>query len=205
MSLKEMLAEDGAESISTIRDYLDVLSHDERLKECMKLGKKYQRRLFELAGDSEPITLDFFVPPSVPDDTEVVHHGRNTLPVFRRFQKPMLRPSNADSVLYGYNEGITKSLIGPGCFQAHSTSGNPEWEERGAVVVNYFEVPPEDAAMPDHWPKVKPNEKGLQKFVYGGTRDFMRKVSQHVSIGEAFKGEESINSWFVLVREDLHE
>lgn len=201
MTLKELLS-DEATAISPIREYLESISHDERLAECMKLGKKHQRLLFELAAQNEACTLEDLVPASAPDNTEVKHQGKNTLPLFTRFQKPMMRPAGNSTRLYGYNEGATRPLIGPGYFVAHATAGNPEWSSRGAVVVNYFEVPPEDTEVPEHWPSIKPNSKGLQKFVYKGTRDFMRKISDHVVIGEAFKGEETFNSWFVLVRED---
>jgi hypothetical protein len=38
-----------------------------------------------------------------------------------------------------------------------------------------------DGAVPDRWPAIKPNEQGLQRFIYAGTRDFMRKVSNRIS------------------------
>jgi hypothetical protein len=38
-------------------------------------------------------------------------------------------------------------------------------------------------------------------FVYNNTRDFMRRVSQHVSIGTAYKGDKALGAWFVLCRE----
>ena len=46
-----------------------------------------------------------------------------------------------------------------------------------------------------------PNTQGLQRFVYHRTRDFMRGVSAHVSIGAAYKVEKSLDHYFVLVRE----
>ena len=55
----------------------------------------------------------------------------------------------------------------------------------------------------DGWPPIKRNNQGLQVLVYNKTRDFMRKVSDHVSIGMAFKVEKSLNNWFTLVREDV--
>ena len=61
---------------------------------------------------------------------------------------------------------------------------------------------PMDGAVPSDWPKVVPNTQGLQRFIYHGTRDFMRRVSQHVSIGAAYKGEKKLDHYFVLVRQD---
>jgi hypothetical protein len=46
-----------------------------------------------------------------------------------------------------------------------------------------------------------PNSRGLQRFVYHRTRDFMRRVSRHVTIGAAYKGESPLDHYFVLVRE----
>ena len=93
-------------------------------------------------------------------------------------------------------------MVGPGYFVA-MPSGTPEWAARGAVVVDYFQVPEDTAALPEHWPEVVPNSKGLSRFVYNGTRDFMRRVSKHVSIGAAYKGEKSLDHYFVLVRDSL--
>jgi hypothetical protein len=53
------------------------------------------------------------------------------------------------------------------------------------------------------WPKVVPNQKGLQVLVYNGTRDFMRKVSSSVTIGAAYKGETPLDHYFVLVRKPV--
>ena len=59
-----------------------------------------------------------------------------------------------------------------------------------------------DGPIPSSWPPVKPNSEGLQRFVYAGTRDFMRKVSDHVSIGTAYKGDKALDHYFTLCRED---
>ena len=49
---------------------------------------------------------------------------------------------------------------------------------------------------------MRPNSEGLQRFIYMGTRDFMRRVSEHVSIGAAYKGEKPLDHYFTLCRED---
>jgi hypothetical protein len=79
------------------------------------------------------------------------------------------------------------------------TAGRPEWEARGAVVIDYFQIP--DGPVPAGWPPVIPNTKGLQRFVYHRTRDFMRRVSTHVTIGAAFKEEKSLDHYFILCRQ----
>ena len=189
-----------APSIEDIGAYLDRLSPDHRWHEVRQLGGADQSRLYELAADGPAIALEHFTPPDRPDLREVIHDGKNTLPAFQTFQKRFTRPPNADRRLFGYNEGLTRPLLGPGYFVVHPTAGNPEWERRGAIVVDYFLTP--DGPVAPGWPRVVPNSQGLQMLVYQGTRDFMRRVSHHVSIGAAYKGERQMGAFFTLCRQD---
>lgn len=187
-----------------IAAYLDGLDHPTRVTETRSLGRAQQRRLWEKAADNGPLTLDDFVPEDVGPLVEVIHEGRNTLPLpatFRNFQKRFCRPAEADACLYGYNEGATRPLIGPGYFVTVPTEPTPAWHTRGAIVVDYFQVP--NGPVVSGWPKVVPNQKGVQVLVYNGTRDFMRKVSDHVTIGAAYKGENPLDHYFTLVRKPV--
>ena len=65
-------------------------------------------------------------------------------------------------------------------------------------VVDYFKVP--DGPVPASWPWVVPNWVGPQVLVYNGTRDFMRKVSEHVSVGKPWSRLGELPFCFVLVR-----
>lgn len=202
MKLKEMIL-DSHVAIDVIEQYLDGLSHQERLSNLATLDRKEQRRLYQKAAESPLITLGHFVPPSLPARVAVNHHGRNTLPLpakHRHFQKRFCRPAEDPNRLFGYNEAPSRWIVGPGYFVVVSTEGHPKWQQRGGVAIDYFQVP--DKPVCDSWPKVIPNTKGIQRFVYQGTRDFMRRVSEHVSIGAAFKGDESLDHYFVLCRED---
>jgi len=100
--------------------------------------------------------------------------------------------------LFGYNEGPTRRVVGPGYFVAIPTSERPAWSARGAVVVDYYQVP--DGPVVDGWPRVVANDWRLQRLVYHETRDFMRRVSTHVSIGAAYKRERPLDHYFVLCR-----
>lgn len=204
-TLKSMLA-DPTTTMSAVRTYLEAMSFDDRLAVCMKLGRKDQRRLFQLAAQNEPCTFEDFVPAGTPPNVEVILEGKNTLPVFTRFQKRFCAAKDGSARQFGYNEGFTRKFIGPGYFVAHMTDvppSEPHWKERGALVVNYWMVPePSDIVVPG-WPKVVPNSKGLQMFVYKGTRDFMRKVADDVTIGEAYKGDKTLDNFFVLVRRPI--
>ena len=199
MSLQDLLLDEATE-LPDIAEYLDAMTHEARLEEVMTCNRKQQVAMYEKAAAAAPITFEHFVPAGVPSLTEVIHHGRNTLPAFKLFQKRFCRPDDGSDRLFGYNEASTRGLIGPGCFVAIRTDENAEWYERGPIVVDYFQVP--DGPVVEGWPEVIPNSKGLQMFVYNKTRDFMRKVSEHVSIGAAYKVEKSMGAFFVLCRED---
>jgi len=194
------LIDDRATDIDAIASYLDGLDGHRRWAEVGALDRARQRRLYEKAFRARPIDLDHFVGAAGPRQ-EVIHEGRNTLPLpgpLQRFQKRFCRPEGGAGRLFGYNEGPTRRLVGPGFFVAIPTSGRREWEARGAVVVDYFQVP--DGPVAPGWPEVVPNSHRLQRFVYHQTRDFMRRVSTHVSIGAAYKIERALDHYFVLCR-----
>ena len=198
MSLIELI-ENNTE-ISEISSYLDGLDHVKRLEETRSLSKKQQELLYQKAEESPLLTLEDFVPTSTPC-SEVIHYGRNTLPLpspVKLFEKRFCRPNKRENALFGYNEGITRSLIGPGYFVAKPCT--EQWKDLGSVVIDYFEVPDEDVVS--SWPKVKANHQGLQVLVYHKTRDFMRKVSIHVSIGAAYKNDKPLGHYFILCRDD---
>ena len=79
----------------------------------------------------------------------------------------------------------------------HGSWGDPDVETERAL--DYLRVPPE---RPEHWPAILPNSARLSRFVYNGTRDILRGVSKHVTIGQAMKGGKPMSAWFVLCRDD---
>lgn len=188
--------------IAQIAAHLDALPFAETKAQTHVLDRDRQRKLYNLAKDSPALTFADLVPPTIPARTEVIHHGRNTLPLpgsFRNFEKRMCRPESGGEKAFGYNEGASRPLIGPGYFVTIPTVGNPAWEERGPLVVDYFQVPQEPVV--ETWPKVVPNTQGLQVLVFNKTRDFLRKVSNRVSVGAAYKVEKPLDHYFMLVRE----
>lgn len=197
----------GSAAIGDIAEYLDALERDARELEVNDLLRLDQARLFECAADAPTITLAHFVPEELDDLTPVHHPGRNTVATFsyfQRFQKRFVRPAGERERLFGYNAS-NAWFITPGYFVAYETRGNAAWEARGGVVVDYLMTP--DAAVPHAWPEVVSNRKGLQKLVYYLTRDYLRRVSRHVSIGRASRetderGDEILDYWFTLCRQD---
>lgn len=196
----ETLIDDPHATIDAIATHLDHLDGDTRWREVSALGRSRQRTLHDKAAHARPIDFAHFVG-DAPSRVEVIHDGLNTLPVpapLRRFQKRFCRPDRGADRLFGYNEGPTRRFIGPGYFVAIPTTDRPAWSARGAVVIDYFQVP--DAEVATGWPTVVDNHWRLQRFVYEATRDFMRRVSTHVSIGAAFKRERPLDHYFVLCR-----
>jgi hypothetical protein len=201
VDLKALLANDST-TLVAISDALDAASPSDRLEAVHSLNRSEQRILYRKAASARGLTMSDFVPEGRAPLEQVRHFGRNTLPMPKKlqlFEKRFCRPESGNDRLFGYNQSPFIGTVGPGFFVAIKTAGNPAWEQRGAIVVDYFQVP--DGPVAKGWPKVIPNTQGLQKFVYHKTRDFMRRVSTHVSIGAAFKVEKALDHYFVLVRE----
>jgi hypothetical protein len=201
VDLKRLIWDDATD-IEAVGSALDAAPPEERLAAARALDRADQRALYRKAKGAAPLTLAHFVPPGSRPLEPVRHFGRNTLPTpgnLRLFEKRFCAPESGSGRLFGYNESPFRPLIGPGFFVAVSTSHDPAWAERGAIVVDYFQIP--DGRVAQGWPAVVPNTQGLQRFVYNKTRDFMRKVSTHVSIGAAYKVEKSLDHYFILVRE----
>jgi hypothetical protein len=176
--------------LAALAHFLDNLEPDARQQQVRLLEARQQARLFEAAEGFRPVQLSDFVPTSTPPLQEVIHNGRNSLPVLYLFEKRFCRPEAAGEVLWGYNEWRFRSLVGPGYFVARQAS---ELE----VVIDYYLVPP---TKPASWPTIRPNSAGLSRFIFYQTRDFMRGVSRHVTIGRATREGKPLNNWFVLVR-----
>ena len=188
-------------SLAEVAALLDGLDHDARYIAIQSCGLAELGRLFELAATAPAITAAHFVGAGEPLQP-TTHDGWNSLPLpafARRFQKVFCRPEpGGTDRIFGYNEGGARWLIGPGYFQLVPTAGNASFEERGAWVVDYFKVP--DGPVPPSWPWVVPNWVGPQVLVYNGTRDFMRKVSEHVSVGKPWSRMGELPFCFALVR-----
>ena len=170
---------------------LDQLSHDDRIQVVTSLGKAPQSALFE-AAKGQLMTIDDVVPAGIDPLKEVIHHGKNSLPVFTLFQKRFCRsPNSPDKELWGYNHQAMAAITGPGYFVCH--------QHGDEVAIDYTRLP---EGKPDAWPNIKPNSSGISRLVYFNMIDYLRKVSTHVSIGRAVKGGKAADNWFLLCRED---
>ena len=190
MSIHDFFRASGAD-MPGLAAYLDSLDSAARVAEARSLSADEQARLFDAAAGFRRVTLDDFVPADKPPLRPVIHYGRNSLPVFKMFEKRFCRSDRAAGELWGYNEQTWKAVTGPGYFVARQASD-------AEVVIDYCEVPP---AKPAEWPEILPNSARLSRFIYYRTRDFMRGVSKHLSIGRATREGKPMDNWFVLCRE----
>jgi hypothetical protein len=185
---------------------LDELGHLGRLDTVRGWDGETMAKLYEALKGYQPLTLDYFVPPEIPPLTEVIHHGKNSLPAFTHFQKRFCKPDDAtrhDLWGYNHNPALVTWFAGAGYYVAH------DWEP-GEIVVDYTLIPPK---KPDAWPDaVARNDRGIgPRAVYGNMVDIMRGLSKHVSVGRARRckqagkpeSSEWMDAWFVLCREDV--
>ncbi len=185
-----------------IAQELNQLSHTQRYELTQSLNAKDQKNLWALC-ENQAFTLNDLVPTHIPANQPVRHLGKNSLPLFSQFEKRFIRTTISDDQLWGYNEGSARPLVGPGYFVVRSTPTSPI----GACVIDYEMLPGDhpdfqNSLLPSAWPEIKKNTSGISRFVYGFMQDYLRKVSDHISIGRAYRhGKESPN-YFVLCRFD---
>ena len=187
----------GAGAAADIARLLDGLQIDDAIAAVRSLsGRALQRPLWRAVSENPRVTVDDLVPQDREPLRPVVFHGKNSLPAFTEFEKICCRPRNGEPqhVLWGYNETPIKTLVGPGYYVVHDTPG----AQLGGAAFDYRELPPERLPA---WPEIRPNSAGLSRFVYNRTVDYMRRVSEHVFIGEATREGREMDSYFVLMRD----
>lgn len=182
--------------LKRLTEALDGLGHEGRVHTVRGWTKKQQSELFEVAKGHLPIGPDFLVPASVGSLVEVIHEGKNTLPLFTHFQKRFVKLEGEDFPVGGYNHQALSAFTGPGYFVVSMGEG----EHEGELAIDYTTTP---KGKPASWPEIQPNEGGMASLVYGGMIDYLRALSAHVSIGRAFKGGKPMYAWFALVRKDV--
>ena len=170
---------------------LDELGHEGRLQVVRRWDKATQARIFDALSGFREVTMEHFVPSSKGLLEEVIHDGHNSLPLFNTFQKRFAR-TEAGTIV-GYNEGATRGIAGAGYFTLKPS------ETPGEVAIDYREIP--TVRVPT-WPDITPNSARLGFLIYEGMVDYMRGLSEHVSVGRAWKKGKLMDAYFVLVRDD---
>lgn len=195
MQLRDMVHE--GTSLAEIGTYLDSLTHSRRLEEMYTINPKAQAKLYDMADGQAGKLIPDYIPQGKAPMTEVIHWGHNSLPMHTKFQKRFaLAPqSKGPQVCVGYNEQTLKFFSGPGYF----TAKEAELDGKLRVVIDYYDVPTIKCPA---WPPIEPNSARLGRFIYFEMRDWMWKVSKHLSIGRAKRRDQWLDNWFLLCRED---
>jgi hypothetical protein len=187
--------------IERLAEILDGLGHEGRVHTMRTWDKSRMAAIFD-ACEGRSITIEQVVPSGLDAAVEVIHDLRNTLPVFTNAQKRFTKLESADAGfgVAGYNRQFGVARVSePGYFAVSEGEG----EHANELVIDYTKSIKSGAKMPPEWPAIEPNDQGfLNKIVWGGMIDYLRRVSTHVSIGKATKDGKSIGQYFALVRRD---
>ena len=176
-------------TLAQVAAHLDALDPEERVRQVSDLrGAKMQRRLWALAADGAPMTLDQLIAPGKSEGRWV---GRNSMPMFTDVDKRVVR---MDGAYIGWNaiKGINLWFAGPGYFTMLPAPGRPK-----EIVVDYTRLP---TKAPEGWPPIVPNDKGTHTLVYGNLNDFCRRVSDGVFIGGAERKGKFLDIYFTVAR-----
>jgi hypothetical protein len=167
---------------------LDAMTHTDRLRALWTIPRRDFGRIYDAAAGLRRISLEFAVPSSARPLEPIVHAGINSLAAFRGFAKPMYR--TAGGGMGGRNVQTWEWLTGPGYFTVR--------EDGAELLVDYVDLPRE---KPASWPGVASNARGFSFFVFRGLVDRLRGISEHVSIGKAYRNGKPQGDYFFLVRE----
>jgi len=136
---------DQGSSRSDIADYMSGLSPRKRVDEALSITGKRQAKLFEAVEGGRKLTPADFVPDDVSMGRTIIFEGRNSLPMFTRFQKRFARVESGQVV--GYNHQTWAFATGPGFFVVKE--GVPEAKVLGELYLDYTDMPKE---VPLGWP-----------------------------------------------------
>ena len=173
-----------------ITEYLDGLEEPDRVKEVLGVTGQGIKDLYKAMAGAPPATVDELVPKD--EKRTIIYEGRNSLPVFSRFQKRLARMGDE---IVGYNHQILSFLTGPGYFLVRGPLG--EGEHGGELLFDYTVAPP---LGPTDWPRYKSNNAGLSRQVFGNLNDYVRSVAAGVFVGKAFKLGIEQGTYFSLSR-----
>ena len=177
-------------SLPPLAAALDSATPEERVAWMHTLGRSELVAVWKLSAGTS-LRLEHF---AADDGQVVIHEGRNSLPAFNNFQKRFVVKNGK---VQGYNHQANAWFTGPGHFTTFTADSKDPRAAGEEVVIDYVNHPTEN--HPD-FPPLKHNMAGFSRFVYGGTQDWCRRVSQHVTIGEARRQEKPIGAYFLLVK-----
>jgi hypothetical protein len=176
-SLRRLL--DSSAGAKGIASYLDGLPSGARIAEVLSVTGRGVKELYDAVRDADPMNVEELVPASTTGT--LIYEGRNSLPMFSRFQKRFTR---VGGVVVGYNHQTMSFATGPGYFVVKPASG--QGEHGRELLFDYTEPPP--AGTPAGWPGYVANDHGLvSRGVYMNMHDYVRRVARGIVVGKAYK------------------
>ncbi len=175
-SLVQLL--DGRASAGEIERHLDGLAPARRLEEMLAVSGRRVGMLFDAVAGAAPVTIEELIPQSTKGT--LIYEGRNSLPLFSRFQKRFERLPGGQVV--GYNHQTMSFVTGPGYFVVKEPAASGDHKDE--LLFDYTENPPGE---PAGWPAFSANDRGLSKLVYANMRDYCRRVARGIVVGKAYK------------------
>jgi len=182
-----MIPKPSETDLSTLSGLLDDAESIARIEWLRSLSKKEQAALFLMAEGTQMRPEEVLGE----DGHILIHHGKNSLPVYSNFQK---RITKHQGVIQGYNHQSLQWLVGPGHFRVIENEAVP-----GELLFDYLWAP---ESVPEGFPAARSNKGGFSGLVYGNLQDVVRKVSRHVSIGRAYMKSKETNNYFGLCKDD---
>jgi hypothetical protein len=180
---------EGGARYRDISSYLDALSPADKLAQVLAVTGKRVGKLYDCVADAPTTLLEEFAPNTLAEGETLIYEGRNSLPMFTRFQKRFQR--GKDGIVVGFNFQTMSFVTGPGYFVVVDGDDFKPNE----LLFDYTREPP---FFPAGWPEYKPNTKGLSKQVYGNMKDYCRRVAKGVVVGAAFRNGKAEGAWFTL-------
>jgi hypothetical protein len=166
-------------SAKEIELHLERLTPQERVREVLAIVGKDVGRLYDAVAEAPPLTFEDIVPAGASKNETFIFEGRNSLPMFSRFQKRFAR---AGEGIVGFNQQTMSFFTGPGYFVVKAASGH----EPNPTEL-FFDYTIEPGAMLEGWPAYKANDRGFSRGVYMDMTDYMRRVCKGVMVGRAYK------------------
>ena len=169
------------DDLATFRVAFSALPVDEQANFLHGLPKRELRALW---ADGMPLELGELIG----GEGEVVRHeGQNDLlPGFDRFEKHVCAREGG---VQGINVQRFSWATGPGHFTVRQ-DGNEVWFDYTTLATS----------VPEGWPALVSNDRGLGKLVYGGMIDRVRKVVEGVVVGRVFRAGKPEDHYFLLIR-----
>lgn len=188
VSLGERLGSADA-SAAALAAHLDSLEPRSRAEEVRRIAGRQLGRIWELSAGAMPVRPADLVPAAVADGATVVYAGKNSLPLFTRFEKRFAR---LGGTVIGYNHQASSWATGPGYFTVRPAGG-----DSSGLLFDYT-APPE--VVPEGWPAVPARPPVMGRLVFGNLHDFLRRVAEQVFIGTATRLGKPLHQYFILSR-----